>query len=147
MQASGIHLQQVQINCLQIKIRGTAPRRGASAVVELAHWIVQLDKLKNYNKGTTINVGLMEGGTALNMVAPHSKALMEVRYVQPQEFKRVERAIEKLAENPYVEGTQAEVRKLSHYPPVIPTDRTRVRRRVPALSPAPEGQGKERIVP
>ena len=71
---------------------GTAPRRGASAVVELAHWIVQLDKLKNYNKGTTINVGLMEGGTALNMVAPHSKALMEVRYVQPQEFKRVERA-------------------------------------------------------
>ena len=104
---------------------GTAPRRGASAVVELAHWIVQLDKLKNYNKGTTINVGLMEGGTALNMVAPHSKALMEVRYVQPQEFKRVERAIEKLAENPYVEGTQAEVRKLSHYPPVIPTDRTR----------------------
>lgn len=104
---------------------GTAPRRGASAIVELAHWIVELDKLKNYDKGTTINVGRIEGGTALNVVAPYSKAVAEVRYVHPQEFRRVEHMLEKLADKPYVEGTSAEITKLSHYPPLVLTAKTK----------------------
>ncbi len=104
---------------------GTAPQKGASAVVELAHWIIELDRLKNYHRGTTVNVGLMEGGTALNMVAPYSKAVMEVRYVDPKEFLRVERALDKLAARPYVEGTRAEVSRLSHYPPLVLTEKTR----------------------
>lgn len=103
---------------------GTAPRMGASAVVELARWIVKLDKLKKYEKGTTINVGLMEGGTALNVVAPSAWALMEVRYVDVKEFQRVEKALKKLAETPYIEGTHGKVTMLSHYPPVIPTEET-----------------------
>lgn len=103
---------------------GTAPRQGASAVVELANWIVKLDKLKKYDRGTTINIGLIEGGTALNVVAPYAKALMEVRYVTEKEFQRIERAMGSLTEKHYVENTRAKVSRLSHYPPLIPTEAT-----------------------
>lgn len=104
---------------------GTAPKQGASAIVELAHWIVKLDKLKNYDRGTTVNIGLMEGGTALNMVAPYSKASMEVRYVEENEYLRVKRALKKMATKSFVEGATANVTQLSHYPPLIPNEKTK----------------------
>lgn len=103
---------------------GTAPWKGASAVTELAHWITRLDKLKNYDRGTSINVGLMEGGTALNVVAPSAWAMMEVRYTDQKELARVQRALEKMTAKPFVEGTRAKVTQLSHYPPLLPTAKT-----------------------
>lgn len=122
-QRKGIAKFQIEIQGIASH-SGTAPKQGASAIVELAHWIVKLDKLKNYDRGTTINVGLMEGGTSLNMVAPCSQASMEVRYTEHREYLRVERALMRLAGKPFVEGTTAKVTKLSHYPPLIPNEKT-----------------------
>ena len=104
---------------------GTAPWKGASAITELAHWITSLDKLKNYDRGTTINVGLMEGGAALNVVAPSAQAMAEVRYAEKAELARIERSIERMTANPFVAGTRAKVTRLSHYPPLLPTEKTR----------------------
>ena len=103
---------------------GTAPQMGASAVVELAHWILKLDKLKNHERGTSVNVGIIEGGTALNVVAEESHGDVEVRYRQEGELARVERAFQRLCENPYVKGTQTRVTRLSHYPPLLLTGKT-----------------------
>lgn len=103
---------------------GTAPQKGASAVVELAHWILKLDKLKNYGKGTSINVGLIKGGTALNVVAAESHGDVEVRYREAEELARVERALASLCEKPYVKGVQAQITRLSHYPPLLLTKKT-----------------------
>lgn len=103
---------------------GTAPWDGASAIVELANWILKLNKLTDYDRGTTVNIGLIEGGTALNMVAPESRALMEVRYTSDSEFKRVKRALKRLSEKPFVRGARGTVNMLSHYPPLIPAAET-----------------------
>ena len=104
---------------------GTAPKQGASAIVELAGWITELDRLKDFERGTTVNVGIVEGGTALNMVAPYSKALVEVRYEQAQEYRRIVHALERMREKPFVERTRAVVTQLSHYPPLVPTEKTK----------------------
>lgn len=103
---------------------GTAPWKGSSAVTELAHWITRLDKLKNYDRGTTVNVGLMEGGTALNVVAPAAWAMTEVRYTEKTELARIERAFKRMTAKPFVAGTQAKVTRISHYPPLIPAEKT-----------------------
>lgn len=123
-QRKGIAKFQIEIEGIASH-SGTAPKQGASAIVELAGWITKLDKLKNYERGTTINVGLVEGGTALNMVAPYSKALVEVRYVEAREYQRFLRALQRMEEKPFVERTKAKVTQLSHYPPLVPTEKTK----------------------
>ncbi|MCI8609777.1 MAG: M20 family metallopeptidase [Firmicutes bacterium] len=103
---------------------GTSPQQGASAIVEAAHVILQLDKLKRYDRGTTVNVGLLEGGTALNMVADHCTAQMEVRYTNEQELSRIEKALSKLERDTYINGTAVAFTKLSQTPPLRPTPQT-----------------------
>ncbi|HDL18297.1 MAG TPA: M20 family peptidase, partial [Bacteroidetes bacterium] len=86
----------------RIKIQGKAahsgiePEKGISAVTELARQILFLNRLGDVEKGTTINVGLVKGGTKLNVVAPVAEAELEVRVWQQNEADRVEAAINNL---------------------------------------------------
>ena len=97
---------------------GTAPRQGASAIVEMARWITALDQLKRYDRGTSVNIGLVEGGTALNVVPNRCTAKVEVRYTDEKEILRIERSITRLSQKPSVENTQAHVTCLSDMPPL-----------------------------
>ena len=119
--------------CNQYEIRvsgvaahaGTAPRKGANAIVEMGHLVTALDKLKNYARGTSVNVGLIEGGTALNVVPDLCTAQVEVRYTDPKELARVQRAIDKLTgKPPKVEGTSVEITLLAATPPLTETAET-----------------------
>ena len=105
---------------------GTAPRQGASAIVEMARWITALDKLKRYDKGTSVNIGLVQGGTALNVVPDRCTAKMEVRYTDEKEILRIERSITRLSRKPSVENTQAHVTCLSDMLPLRLSPETRV---------------------
>lgn len=105
---------------------GTAPRQGASAIVEMARWITALDKLKRYDKGTSVNIGLVQGGTALNVVPDRCTAKVEVRYTDEKEILRINRAITRLSGKPSVENTQAHVTCLSNMPPLRLSPETRV---------------------
>ena len=42
---------------------GAAHERGVSAVQELAHQIIRLEAMTDYGRGTTVNVGVVEGGS------------------------------------------------------------------------------------
>lgn len=103
---------------------GTAPKAGASAIVEMGHWITKLDKLKNYRRGTSVNIGLIHGGTALNVVPDCCTALMEVRYTDKKEMARIERAIAKLEKHPTVKRTKGEAVCLSHIDPLCANSAT-----------------------
>ena len=103
---------------------GTAPRDGVSAITELGHWITALDKLKNYDRGTTVNVGMVDGGTALNMVAPSASATFEVRYRDKRELARIERALKRMCEKPFLEGASARLTLISSKKPLVVTEKT-----------------------
>ena len=98
---------------------GTSPWKGANAIVQMGHLVTALDDLKNYNRGTSVNVGLISGGTALNVVPDSCTAQMEVRYSDPKEMTRVKHAIDKLAKRPpKVEGTKVEFELLRSTQPL-----------------------------
>ncbi len=122
-QRKGIAKYQINIDGIASH-SGTAPHKGVSAIVELSKWIVAIDALKDYDMGTSINVGLMEGGTALNVVAPTAKATMEVRYKTSSELARVEKALHLMEAKPFLHGSNAKVTRLSHYPPLTVTKNT-----------------------
>jgi glutamate carboxypeptidase len=58
---------------------GLDPRSGASAILELSHVIQKLFALNDVERGITVNVGTIDGGIQPNVVAPHSKAVVDVR--------------------------------------------------------------------
>ena len=68
---------------------GVAPHEGRSALAELAHQILWLQSLQNPESGTTVNVGLAEGGTAFNVVPAEAKAGIDVRVTSTGEAERI----------------------------------------------------------
>ena len=58
---------------------GLDPEAGASAILELSHVIQKLFSLNDVDRGITVNVGTIDGGIQPNVIAPHSKAVVDVR--------------------------------------------------------------------
>lgn len=58
---------------------GLDPEGGASAVLELAVQVQRLFELNDPQRGISVNVGLIEGGTRPNVIAGHSRAVVDVR--------------------------------------------------------------------
>ena len=75
---------------------GIDPRKGASAIHELAHQIVALEALRDLDRGVSVNVGIVNGGTRGNVVAEHAQALIDVRVPTQSEARRIGAAIHAL---------------------------------------------------
>ena len=72
---------------------GIEPEKGVSAINELAHQILYLHSLNDPSHGSTVNVGIVRGGTRPNVVAAHAEAEVDVRVWTTAEAERLERAI------------------------------------------------------
>ncbi len=58
---------------------GLNPEKGVSAIVELSYHIQQLFSLNDFEKGITVNVGMIQGGSSANVIAEESQAVVDVR--------------------------------------------------------------------
>ncbi|WTB92749.1 M20/M25/M40 family metallo-hydrolase [Streptomyces cellulosae] len=75
---------------------GLDPTAGASAVDELAAQVVRLAELRNLDAGTSLNVGVIEGGTRSNVTAGRATAHLDVRVASAAEQNRITRALAEL---------------------------------------------------
>jgi len=71
---------------------GLNPESGASAILELSYVIQKLFALNDPEKGITVNVGTIDGGLSSNVVAPESRAAVDVRVVTADDARRIHRA-------------------------------------------------------
>ena len=58
---------------------GLNPDKGVSAIVELSYHIQELFNLNDFEKGITVNVGMIQGGSSANVIAEESRAVVDVR--------------------------------------------------------------------
>jgi glutamate carboxypeptidase len=58
---------------------GSRHQDGRSALRELAHHIIALEALTDYDRGITVNVGLASGGTFINVVPAEAEAKVCIR--------------------------------------------------------------------
>lgn len=72
---------------------GLDPLSGASAIVELSHLIQELNALNDHDRGTTVNVGRIDGGTRPNVIAAEARASVDVRVATVEAGEELERAI------------------------------------------------------
>jgi glutamate carboxypeptidase len=72
---------------------GLNPDGGASAILELSYVIQKLFALNDPAKGTSVNVGVIDGGLRPNVVAPESRAMVDVRVQTQEDARRIEESI------------------------------------------------------
>ncbi|WP_233576400.1 M20 family metallopeptidase [Saccharopolyspora rhizosphaerae] len=75
---------------------GLDPTAGASAVVELAHQVLRCQALTDLDAGTSVNVGVVSGGTRANVTAGSAVADLDVRVATSAEAERIDAALHDL---------------------------------------------------
>ncbi|MBF0425068.1 MAG: M20 family metallopeptidase [Magnetococcales bacterium] len=73
---------------------------GVCANTLAARALLDLIKLADPERQTTLNVGRMQGGIGANTVSPAASLLFELRYARPDEKDRLLRSIDRLVTNP-----------------------------------------------
>ncbi|MCB8952204.1 MAG: M20 family metallopeptidase [Ardenticatenales bacterium] len=68
---------------------GLEPEKGISAILEMARLIPQLDAMNDWERGVSVNVGLLSGGVRSNVIAPISQATVDVRIPTQADAERV----------------------------------------------------------
>jgi len=105
-----------------VRVRGRAAHaggdheKGRNAIEEIAHQVLAIQKLTDYDKGTTLNVGIIRGGIASNVVPGEAIIEVDMRVMQPGEAERISAAM--LALKPVLEGTFLEVTGGPDRPPM-----------------------------
>jgi len=72
---------------------GLDPGKGVNAIVELSHQIQRLFAMNDFDKGITVNVGTIQGGISPNVVAPESKAVVDVRVLNNEDGELITKQI------------------------------------------------------
>jgi len=68
---------------------GASHEAGRNAIEELAHHILSAQKLTDYERGTTVNVGVVSGGTRPNVVPDAAEAQIDFRVLDSREVERL----------------------------------------------------------
>lgn len=95
---------------------GNNPRDGVSAITEAARQILNIDALNDYEKGTTLNVGMIQGGGKLNVIPDEAHVGVDVRSVTRTEQERIDDYFEEL--KPYDQRTKIEIDGGINRPPM-----------------------------
>lgn len=104
---------------------GAAHDKGVSAIEELCRKVSALHALTDYETGTTVNVGLIEGGQSVNTVAPLATARVDVRFTTIDAMERAEAAIREVLDHTHLAGTTTRVTDLARFLPFEPNDGSR----------------------
>lgn len=94
---------------------------GASALEAMARKLLALHALTDPATGTTTNVGVLQGGIVPNMVAPHAKAELDVRYTAQTDPDALMERIRAIVEEESVPRTQGRVTAVRRTLPMAPT--------------------------
>lgn len=100
---------------------GLEPDKGVSAILELSFIIQKLFELNDPDAGITVNVGTIDGGIRPNVIAPVSRAEVDVRVLHQSDVPRIEHTI--LTLQPTTPGTQLKIKGKIGRPPLEKTQR------------------------
>lgn len=78
---------------------------GKNAIVEMCRKLVEISELTDLVQGTTVNVGVISGGTIANTVPGECKATIDIRLSTQEENDRIKKAVKKILSKTYIEGT------------------------------------------
>jgi glutamate carboxypeptidase len=103
---------------------GLEPEKGRNAILEASHQALQLGSLADSAKQTTVNVTMIQGGNAFNVIPDHAVINADARAFTPAEFDRLEMSLRKLANDTIVPDVQVKTSMTRNFPPWPPAAST-----------------------
>ena len=103
---------------------GVEPEKGASAILELARWVNELDKLVDYEKGTILNVGTFHGGIGNGSVPDYAECSFSCRYLLSSAEEELEAMLQRMRTQPFDPRTRMETEFVSQRPAMEPHEET-----------------------
>ncbi|WP_408057167.1 M20 family metallopeptidase [Ureibacillus acetophenoni] len=97
---------------------GIEPEKGRSAIEELAYKIIQLHQLNDHEKGISVNVGIIEGGTSVNTVSANAVAHVDIRISEMEQAAYLEQKIKEICSKTVVSGTEIHLEGAINRPPM-----------------------------
>lgn len=101
---------------------GNDPENGRSAIVEIAHKLIEIEKLTNWQEGTSFNVGTIEGGTVPNATPDYAKIKIDVRYTDDNAIPKFTKQVEAIAQKAYIPGTTTTLTGGASFKPMKTTE-------------------------
>jgi glutamate carboxypeptidase len=95
---------------------GSDHEKGRNAIEELAHHILAVQKLTDYTRGTTVSVGIVQGGSRTNVVPDEARALVDFRVTVNEEADRIREWANR--SKPIIQGTQVKISVRQDRPPM-----------------------------
>jgi len=89
---------------------GVEIEKGINAIIELARCILELSALNNPPAGVTLNVGVINGGTASNVVPDRAWMDIDARFTTIAAGVELDKAVRQVAERITVPGARIEVK-------------------------------------
>jgi glutamate carboxypeptidase len=102
---------------------GNHHKEGINAINAISQFVVGVQKLTDYDKGVTLNVGTISGGEARNTVPHHAECQIDFRLVRSEDGEAVVEEVKALAISTAVEtGATFDVQGGVSRPPLQRTD-------------------------
>ena len=70
--------------------------KGENAILELARQVLEIPKLIDKKRGLTLNVGLIKGGTRVNVIPDSASAIVDVRVTSMKDAAQIEKKLRAL---------------------------------------------------
>ena len=88
---------------------GNAHKEGANALWALSRFVDRAQQLTDYDKGVTVNVGKISGGTSKNTVPDRAEAILDLRFESKADADRLIESLQNAAKEAALPGTHIEL--------------------------------------
>ncbi|MCK5200876.1 MAG: M20 family metallopeptidase [Spirochaetales bacterium] len=116
---------------LEMHVRGKAGHAAnfteekSSAILVLAHKIIEIESLNNTFPELTVNVGRIEGGTSPNSIPETAMAAIDIRFSTEAALSAFMISLEEINNRINVTGTTSRLVKAADRPPMVTTEQSR----------------------
>lgn len=111
----GIATYQIDIQGLPSHA-GNAPEKGINAIIEFAQQALKLRDMNDYQRGTSVSVTMVQGGSATNVIPAHVTAHVDTRTITMQAWNEIYDTM--MALEPFVPGAKLKVEKINGHKPM-----------------------------
>lgn len=101
---------------------GNEPEKGRSAIKQLSHAILAIEKGEKLAEDLTVNVGIIGGGVAANIVPDSAFCEVDVRFFEEDSLRKLEDYFRKIQEETFVNDTVTKITGGRTFPAMVTTD-------------------------